>query len=70
MHAFGETDLDKKKVRINKKKSLKKGGARELYDTIKHEKIHIDSPKMLEKTVYKKTHKFTRGRYGKKNLKS
>ena len=51
---FGTTDTDKKTVIINKEKSLKAGGEKELADTIKHEKMHIDHPNMHEKTVEEK----------------
>ena len=55
--SFGDSDDNKKLVRINKKKSLKKGGTKELMDTWEHEKMHVDHPKMLERTVYKKVRK-------------
>lgn len=55
MRDFGETDLEKKTIRINRKKSLKKGGHKELKDTLIHEKLHAKHPKMHEKTVRRKT---------------
>ena len=48
----GETDTDKKVIKINKKKSKKKTS---IIDTIAHEEMHVKHPKMHEKTVYKKT---------------
>ncbi len=54
LKAFGETDWQKKTVRINKKKN-KKTSKGELIDSIAHEKMHINHPKMKEKTVQKKT---------------
>ena len=58
MKSFGETDDEKKEVKINKKKSLKAGGKKELIDTLYHEKYHVQHPKALEKTTYKKTAKY------------
>lgn len=56
MHSYGETDYNKKVVRINKsKKKNKKPG--DILDTIVHEKMHIQHPKMHERTVMKKTKK-------------
>ena len=54
MRAFGDTDTEKKLIRINKKKS-KAHGSGELLDTIVHEKMHADHPKRYERTVRKKT---------------
>lgn len=48
----GDTDLENKVIRINKKKSKKKSS---VLDTIYHENYHKDHPKAHEKTVYKKT---------------
>lgn len=64
MRAFGETDLKKKTIRINKKKS-KKSKPGEVIDTIVHEEMHRKHPKMKEKTVRKKT-KSSVGRMSKK----
>lgn len=50
MRAFGDTDFQKKLIRINKRKSLKSGPG-ELLDTIKHELTHAKHPKMGEKRV-------------------
>lgn len=56
MRDYGETDLEKKTVRINKsKKKNKKPG--DILDTIVHEKMHIRHPKKLERTVRKETKK-------------
>lgn len=54
MKYFGETDHQKKTIRINKKKSLKSGKG-ELLDTIAHEEMHAKHPNMKEKTVRRKT---------------
>jgi hypothetical protein len=51
MKWFGEEDDKKKLIRINKKKSLKKGGKKELLDTWLHEKAHVLHPKMKEKNI-------------------
>lgn len=48
---FGDTDLDKKVIRINKKKSKKEGDRGEVLDTIVHEVSHAKHPRMHEKTV-------------------
>jgi len=58
MKWFGDTDVDKKIIRINKKKSIKHGGHMELKDTVFHEKYHAAHPKALEKTTYKKTRQY------------
>ena len=52
MHGYGETDLEKKKIRINKskKKNKEKG---EILDTIVHEVHHVNHPKMHEKNIRK-----------------
>ena len=47
----GEIDLDKKVIRINKKKAKKKSS---VAGTIYHEEYHRKHPKAHEKTVYKK----------------
>lgn len=55
MHVYGETDLDKKTIRINKSK--KKNIHGDIIDTIVHEKEHILHPKKRETTVRKDTEK-------------
>lgn len=69
--AFGETDYEKKTIKINKKLSRQaaktKKGAWKKYgmskkdtsviNSIVHEKLHKNHPKMLEGTVRKKAHK-------------
>lgn len=67
----GETDTDKGVVKINKTRSRHKAGKTIKYsgkkyktsiiDTIVHEKMHVDHPKMHEKTVYKKTPMMVKG---------
>ena len=65
--AFGETDYDKKVIRVNKKRhksksvlkiSKKKDGNEHLGKTIYHEELHRKHPKMYEKTVRKKEKDF------------
>lgn len=63
--SFGETDLEKGTVKINKKlhAKAKKNPARyglskedtSLLNTIAHEKMHTEHPKMHERTVRKNT---------------
>lgn len=53
MKGFGETDLTKKTVKINKSK--KKNASGEILDSIVHEKTHILHPKMKEKNIQKRT---------------
>jgi hypothetical protein len=48
----GEIDYKNRVIRINKVKSKKKST---IADTIVHEEMHRQHPKMWEKTVYKKT---------------
>lgn len=66
--AYGETDFDKKLIRINKKRHAKgkvhdkrtkknKNGSASMIDTIVHEEMHMKHPKMHEKTVRKLTPK-------------
>ncbi len=62
MRSWGDTDLEKKVIRINKKKSknvpFKKSlpkGYPEVLDTIVHEEMHAKYPKMKEMDVRKKT---------------
>lgn len=47
---FGETNLKKKEITINKPKAKAKG---KLLETIYHETLHAKHPRMHEKTVYK-----------------
>lgn len=56
MKDCGETDYDKKTIRVNKKVSKKemRGG---VLDTIVHEEMHKKYPNMKERTVRKKTPK-------------
>lgn len=71
--AFGETDLDKRVVRINKKKhtnpkALKnerrynrnKDGTESILDTIVHEMGHVANPKAGEKKVEKQAKRLTK----------
>ena len=59
--AYGETDTDKKVIRINKERHRKNvtrynknpDGTESLIDSIVHEEDHADAPKKHEKTVYK-----------------
>ncbi len=54
----GETDFEKRIVRINKKR-LKKRKEGEIGITLYHElKGHIDHPKAHEKTIYKREKQF------------
>ncbi len=55
MKSFGETDLEKKTIRINKSK--KKNTPGDVLDTIVHEKEHILHPKKHENTVRRATEK-------------
>lgn len=60
IRSFGDTDIDKKVIRINKKMSKKKRRAKkypEILDTIVHEAKHAKSPHMYEKNVRKHTKK-------------
>ena len=49
--AYGETDYEKQRIRVNKKKHKKDKEL--LLDTIVHEEIHKKHPKMKEKNVKK-----------------
>lgn len=51
---YGTTDDVKKTVIINKSKSLKAGGIKELKDTLRHEKYHVMHPQATEKEVEEK----------------
>jgi hypothetical protein len=53
MHAYGETDIEKKTIRINKNKKKNKPG--DILDTIIHEKQHIVHPKMSERNIRRLT---------------
>lgn len=53
MHSYGETDLAKKTIRINKNKKKNQRG--DIIDTIVHEKEHILHPMKHEKNVRKAT---------------
>ena len=55
MRSFGETDLGKKTIRINKSKKKNQSG--DILDTIAHEKEHILHPNKSEKKVRKDTAK-------------
>lgn len=59
MQGFGDIDLQKRHIRINKKKSKSPEGKKQggVLDTIVHEEMHGRHPKMLEKTVRKETKK-------------
>ena len=65
---YGETDLDKKVIRVNKKYHKSKGnhapdikknkdGSASIIDTLAHEMLHAKHPRMHEKTVRKLTRK-------------
>jgi len=49
----GDTDFEKKLIRINPKKSKKKSGRGGVIDTLVHETYHADHPKATEKATYK-----------------
>ncbi len=53
--SYGETDLDNKVVKVNKRLHKKDGES--LLDTIVHERMHLKHPKMHERTVRKLTPK-------------
>jgi hypothetical protein len=62
--AYGETDFDKKTVKVNKKihknKKVKMGIPKKdgtLLNTIVHEGLHVKHPKMTEKVVRKEARK-------------
>ncbi len=52
---MGDTDKEKKRVRINLSHKAHKKDPSELASTIKHEMFHAKYPNMTEKEVYKKT---------------
>lgn len=51
--AFGETDFSKKRILINRK--LHKKRKESIIDTLVHETMHKNHPRMKEKTVRKRT---------------
>lgn len=60
--AYGESDLDKGTIRINKKRHFQKGykrvnptpdGHENLASTVQHELLHFRHPKAHEKTIRK-----------------
>ena len=62
LDAYGETDLNTNKIRINKKRHSQKGykrinptknGNENLVSTIQHELLHVKHPKAHEKTIRK-----------------
>lgn len=66
MRAFGEADFDKKIIRINKKVSKKAAKSKKkiysfpkkestVINSLVHETMHKDHPKMHEKTVRRKS---------------
>lgn len=57
MRAYGDTDLGKKVIRINKDKAKKRNRPGEVLDTIVHEAMHAKHPMMHEYTVRRKTKK-------------
>ena len=79
--SYGETDLDKHIIKINKAYHKSKGdhkagirknkdGTANITDTLLHETLHSKHPKMLEKNIRKLTRKKFKklGRKGKKKL--
>jgi hypothetical protein len=46
MKSFGDTDLQKKVIRVNPKKG-------QLLNTILHEELHLKHPRATEKTIRK-----------------
>ena len=59
--AYAETDLDRGTIKINRKrhrtKPLHKRRYPEIADTIYHESLHVQHPKMTEREVRKRTHR-------------
>lgn len=51
MSAYGETDVEKKIIKINRTKSLQDGGREELADTVMHETLHAKNPDLTEQEV-------------------
>ncbi len=60
MRGFGETDLDRKVVKVNKKRAKATHQKGELLDTIAHELLHVKHPKAKERTIQKKTERVTK----------
>lgn len=71
MHAYGDTDLKKHIIRVNRKKARKtpmfkrpvnKHASRypDVLDTIVHEELHAAHPKMRERTVRKRARKLVK----------
>ena len=54
MRWYGDTDTDKKVIRVNKSKNKNKKHG-DVIDTIVHEENHVKHPRMHEKTVRKTT---------------
>lgn len=59
MKGFGETDFNKRLIRVNKKRCKDEGSCGEVIDTIVHEELHAKHPSMSEKGVVKKAAKLT-----------
>lgn len=55
MKGFGETDLDKKVIKINKARNKKSKQTGELIDSIFHETLHAKHPNASESTIINKT---------------
>lgn len=55
MRGFGDFNEGTGKIRVNKKMNRTKGNPGELINTIVHEEMHRQKPKMTEKQVYKAT---------------
>lgn len=60
MKWYGETDLKKGIIKINKRKARKSGSRGELLDSIEHEMMHVRHPKLSEKKIIKKTEQKTK----------
>ena len=71
MRSFGDIDLEKRHIRINKKKSKSPEGKKQggVLDTIVHEETHRKHPEMHEKTVRKETKKAIKGMGSKEKAK-
>lgn len=54
MRWLGDTNLEKRVIRINKKKNKQAHQSGELLDTIIHEELHAKHPNISEKRVVKK----------------
>lgn len=69
MHAFGDTDLERGIIRVNKSKRKNKNPG-DIIDTIVHEETHRKHPAMHERTVRKKTKTLVKklGRSAKRKL--